>query len=140
MLDSSKGHITLPNNTVITKFTTLETINRQSDIGNTFSVDYNNGYSSAQLKKVKSNDFFFYFDFNFKEGSLNTISFTILTREETSQTWDDWSEKNEKLKVNRQEKWLNSILGRKRDFNWGKVSNSFDPKSGSARIVIQLKN
>lgn len=55
------------------------------------------------------------------------------------ETWNDWSEEKELQRKESHEKWLDKIIGSKRNFSWGNIDSVYDQKSGTSLIIITYK-
>ena len=55
------------------------------------------------------------------------------------ETWSDWSLENELKRKQSHDKWLDQIIGSKRNFSWGDIFSVYDQRSGGSSIKIRYK-
>lgn len=56
------------------------------------------------------------------------------------QTWDQWSEQKELELKQEHDNWLRHLIGPPPyEYEWGAISSSYDPRSGSSMITIRYK-
>lgn len=100
--------------------------------------DLKNGYKWIYFK-ILSEDSIFDVGVCFKNEKLNSIDFSFHKQNSKQLTWNDWSEQSEISLKTLYEEWLTSSIGKKRNFEWGKIRSYYDPKSGTAGIYINYK-
>jgi hypothetical protein len=73
----------------------------------------------------------------FSNGSLTTVKLFVASG---AQSWSEWSEAEELKHRALLERALTNAYGNTRVFPWGRVDANYDPRSGSAFIVVQYAN
>ena len=99
--------------------------------------DVKNGYKWIYFKDIIIDDLFFYINVCFHDEKLFSIDFFFTEKKLKKTSWDDYNEDAEIKKKDLYEKWLIQTIGKKRDFEWGKISAYFDPRGGSSSMYIK---
>jgi hypothetical protein len=93
----------------------------------------NDGWQRYSLRHVISADRKLGLFFIFLNGRLSKFS---LAWAQKDATWDDWSEAGELALQQEYQRELDSLLGGRREFPWGKVRVIEDSKSGGTDIWV----
>ncbi|KXX69935.1 hypothetical protein [Flammeovirga sp. SJP92] len=138
LIDIDSGHIQINKKLFYYKMSFEEALNQSGDFKHE-TLDYNNGYKWINLKEVELSGAFFHFNLCFKNDQLDSIDFGFSLLDELKKTWADWTEGNEQRKKELYKRWLTDNLSPKRKFKWGKIETYYDPKGGTAGIMIKYK-
>jgi len=65
---------------------------------------------------------------------IRMIGFSM--QDNTTSTWENWSEENELQKEKYYKQWLTTHIGEERSFDWGKVGVHYDRKGGSTFMWV----
>lgn len=95
------------------------------------------GYTRYWLPAIELNDATVVFGFSFFKGLLKDINISLLNPELYGGSWDDFSEKKEKLRAKHTEEWLARIGYKTGTFPWGSVWAEYDGKGGIGHAVIR---
>ncbi|MBD0401029.1 hypothetical protein [Flammeovirga sp. EKP202] len=138
LIDIDSGHVQINKKLFYHKMSFEEALNQSEDVKHE-TLDYKNGYKWINLKEVELPGAFFHFNFCFKNDQLDFIDFGFSLLSELKKTWADWTEANELRKKELYERWLTDNLSQRRKFKWGNIETDYDPKGGTARIMIKYK-
>jgi hypothetical protein len=100
---------------------------------NVDTLGANDGWQRYSLRQVISEDRKLGLFFIFLNGRLSKFS---LAWAQKDATWDDWSEAGELALQQEYQRELDSLLGGRREFPWGKVRVIEDSKSGGTDIWV----
>ncbi|MEJ7732135.1 MAG: hypothetical protein WKG00_23355 [Polyangiaceae bacterium] len=79
--------------------------------------------------------------FTFEDGVLRKISMSEHETSDPTPSWDTWSEARELALKSRHDEWLKDELGPPPyEYAWGRLSSSYDPRSGGSSITITYFN
>ncbi|PSR55618.1 hypothetical protein AHMF7605_19955 [Adhaeribacter arboris] len=140
MIDKNTGQLTFGTGKTVFPITTLSelkainlsAVHEEGVLGNEW-IHYT-------VKNVLIAGKFFYLTFFFHEEILDSVSFIFNDCEiDLTSNWDCWSEKREKENAVLYNNWLDKEIGTSRNFLWGTVWASYDPKSGGSSIGISYK-
>jgi hypothetical protein len=95
-----------------------------------------NDYEWIYFKNIKIENLYFSLGVCFFKSKTKLINFSFSETDLNYLNWDNWSEKEEKQKLEKFEKWLNEIIGKQREFNWGKISANTDNKGAGTSILV----
>ncbi|WP_210463059.1 hypothetical protein [Rufibacter roseolus] len=102
--------------------------------------DWGNGWIHYTIRNVDVSGIYFNMTFFYHEKTLKSISFIIKDSPFDMDTgWETWGEQREKEKAEFYNDWLNKELGTDRNFAWGTIRATYDPKSAGSSIVIRYK-
>jgi hypothetical protein len=93
----------------------------------------NDGWQRYSIRALVPDDLVLGLFIIFLDGRLNKAGFAYGPKGET---WDNWSEETEAARQRDYEQELDTQLGSKNSFLWGKVSVKLDSKSGGTDIWI----
>ncbi|NER18335.1 hypothetical protein [Spongiivirga citrea] len=100
--------------------------------------DMETGWKWLRLAYIKIRDYHFRFSFGFFKDQLELVSFVFRsTLADENEGWDNFNEEGEKQKAITFNNWLTDQLGTQRDFLWGTIEASYDPRSASSGINIK---
>ena len=102
--------------------------------------DIDNDYTWYWLPAIEINDLKVVFGLSFLEGSLKDINVSLSNPELYGGSWDDFSEKKEKLRAKHTEEWLTQIGYKVGTFPWGSVWAGYDGKGGFGHAVIRYNS
>jgi hypothetical protein len=97
------------------------------------NLGFNDGWQRYSVREVISGDRKLGLFFIFRNERLSKFSFAWCPKDET---WDNWSEASESARQKEYQQELDSQLGGKAEFPWGRVSAYQDSKSGGTDIWI----
>jgi hypothetical protein len=140
MIDKIAGHIII-SGTIEVKHGDLKQDIAALRLGRTNAeMDFKNGWCWLQENNVFADTKYFNFLLGFYENKLKEIHFCMSDTEYSMiQSHDDLSNEKEMEDLERYNNWLESELGSERDFEWGTVWASYDPKSGGSSIGLRYK-
>ena len=97
-----------------------------------------NGVIWITERNIKIEEQYFIISFAFFEEKLNTIVFVLSDEPSALEStgWDNYSEIKEREDAKKYDAWLTNEIGSEREFKWGRVYASYDPKSGGSSIGI----
>jgi hypothetical protein len=138
MIDIKNGGIILNiNNFLIKKGLKkdeFEKSNLLSEVLNCQTYGFTSYFLKPQLIGNDSFSIVLYFN---QEDIIDFVNLS-LTCNDSSMTWNNWSEKKELKKKNEHDKWLLNNVGKPPyKYFWGEVSSNYDPRSGSSIITIK---
>jgi hypothetical protein len=93
----------------------------------------NDGWQRYSMRELISGDRKLGLFLIFFHGRLSKLSFAWSQKDET---WDDWSEASEAARQKEYQQAIDSQLGGKAQFPWGRVSAIQDSKSGGTDIWV----
>ena len=97
------------------------------------NLGVNDGWQRYSVRAPISGDRKLGLFFIFLHGRLNKLSIAWSGKDET---WDNWSEASEAARQKEYQQALDSQLGGKSEFPWGRISVIVDSKSGGTDIWI----
>ena len=101
--------------------------------------DIKNGYKWIYFNDIKIDKLFFNIGVCFYNERLFCVDFGFTDKQENNLTWDNWSEIDELKRKDIYEEWLTTVIGKKRNFEWGKVASYFDPRGGTTSMNINYR-
>ncbi|WP_298140818.1 hypothetical protein [Flavobacterium sp.] len=134
MIDINTGHI-------VVNFETKLGTDIDFDVTNGFNfdksiTDFKNGYKWIHFENLKVNELYVNLNVCFHHEKTKMITFVVSEIEFKAKRWENWNEREEMEKVVVYENWLTTIVGVRREFNWGKISTDYDNKAGGTSISI----
>lgn len=102
--------------------------------------DIGDGYIWYWLPVIEFNEVNVVFGFSFLEGSLKDINVSLSDPELYGGSWDDFSEKKEKLRAKHTEEWLAQLGYKVGTFPWGSIWAGYDGKGGVGHAVIRYNS
>mgnify|MGYP000669303626 CR=1 FL=1 len=138
MIDPKNGNIRL-NSTLSLNSNSEFQIIKSLKLGETREMG--NEWKWIDIKNITIENEYYLFSLGFKNEKLNHISFNVDDKPfDLNSNWDSWTEKQELKKYKYFKKWLNRKIGKEREFDWGSISASYDPKGGFSSIEIKYNN
>lgn len=101
--------------------------------------DIKNGYKWIYFNDIEIKKLFFNIGVCFHNGILYCIDFGFTYKQEKNLTWDNWNEKDVLKRKEIYEDWLTTVIGKKRNFEWGKVGTYFDPRGETTSMNIKYR-
>ena len=138
MINKRNGHINISRDIELAPNDSFEKINNLR-LGEIQVVrDMKNGYKWLDLKNVRIDSEYFIFSFGFYNEEFKMLDFVVDNKKfDLNETWDNWTEENERTQAQNCKKWISDKLGHDRQFPWGQVSTGLESKSGSSSIFIK---
>lgn len=94
-------------------------------------------YTRYELGKQKIDGEFFFTTIIFDNELIYTIHISLAMIKENL-SWNSWSEENETLRNELNNKWLFKHLGNPPyKYDWGEIASNFDTKAGFSYIAIK---
>ncbi len=137
IINQQNGSFQITDKIIIGKDKSYEEILKLASTNKTWDVK--NGYKWIYFNDINIDKLFFNIGVCFHNERLFCIDFGFTDKQEKNFTWDNWSEKDELKRKDIYEEWLTSIIGKKRNFEWGKVGAYFDPKGGTTSMHIKYE-
>lgn len=134
IINQQNGNFQITDKVIVGKDNTYEEILKLAPTNKTWDVK--NGYKWIYFNDINIDKLFFNIGVCFHNERLFCIDFGFTDKLEKNLTWDNWSEKDELKRKDIYEHWLTTIIGKKRNFEWGKVGAYFDPKGGTTSMNI----
>ena len=134
IINQQNGNFQITDKVIVGKDNTYEEILKLAPTNKTWDVK--NGYKWIYFNDINIDKLFFNIGVCFHNERLFCIDFGFTEKLEKNLTWDNWSEKDELKRKDIYEHWLTTIIGKKRNFEWGKVGAYFDPKGGTTSMNI----
>ncbi len=136
MVHKKNGHLQL-NDIVIPPGCTLKSLSAIKFESAYHIDDMGTGWKWLRLAPLKLEKDYARFSFGFSQDQLTIVSFVVQkTPFENSKGWEDFNETVEKEKALQFDDWLTENIGAQRNFPWGTIEASFDPRSASSSISI----
>ncbi|WP_298119496.1 hypothetical protein [Flavobacterium sp.] len=134
MIDINTGHI-------VVNFEIKLGPDIDFEVTNSFNIDksitdFKNGYKWIHFENLKVNELYLNVNVCFHNEKTKMITFVVSETEFKAKRWENWSEQEEMEKIAVYENWLTTIVGVRREFNWGKISIDYDIKGGRTTISI----
>ena len=129
------GNFQITENIIFCKDKNYDDILKLSPKSRTWDVK--NGYRWIYFTDIEIDKLFFHISVCFHNDNLFCIDFGFVQKHEKNLTWDNWNEKDELKRKDLYDKWLTKIMGKQRNFDWGKVGAYFDLKSGTSSMYIK---
>lgn len=101
--------------------------------------DIKNGYKWIYFNDIEIDKLFFNIGVCFHNDQLFCIDFGFTEKQEKNLTWDNWNESDELKRKDIYEEWLTTIIGKKRNFDWGRIGAYFDPRGGTTSMNIKYR-
>jgi hypothetical protein len=96
----------------------------------------NEPHHSWQLQGEYASGLPFIVSLYFRGEELAMISLADADKAFVAGDWSRWSEEKELSRKQNHDRWLNSQIGERREFPWGRVFSAYAPKSGGSAIGI----
>jgi hypothetical protein len=101
--------------------------------------DIKNGYKWIYFKDILIDNLFFNIGICFHNDRLFCIDFGFTDKQQQNFTWNNWQHEDELKRKDIYEDWLTKLIGKKRNFDWGKIGAYYDPRGGTTSINIKYK-
>lgn len=101
------------------------------------NLGFNGGWQRYSIRELISNDRKLGIFFVFLNDRLKMLSFAYAQKDES---WDTWTEEGERARLKEYESELDSQLGGKSVFDWGKARVVLDSKSGGTDVWIEFSD
>lgn len=138
MIDKNTGNLTLDSGKAILSTTSLGEIKdfKLSEVQE--EQDMGNGWVHFTVRNVEVSGTYFIITFIFHEKALESVLFVINDSPfDLNIGWESWSEQKERNNAVLYNNWLNKEIGTSRNFSWGNVWATYDPKSGGSSMGIR---
>lgn len=142
MINKVNGHLELTSNITLRPFMSLSEFKNLDFATSLNEWNVGTGWFWYSFDNQKIDDKYFSFSCAFLKEEFQEVSFVFNDSkvDKKDDSWETWNEEEEIKKSKIFNDWLNSELGSKREFDWGNVWASYDPKGGSSSIGVRYKN
>jgi hypothetical protein len=132
LLNIENGDLFLLREITISKSTTFSELRKLFPTHRIWEVEtgFNWIYFDDILFEYKK----FYLYICFEGEMIRMIGFSM--QDNTTSTWENWSEENELQKEKYYKQWITFHIGERRKFSWGIIDAYFDRKAGDTSIWI----
>lgn len=104
-------------------------------------VSYGNGWGWLFYDNIILDGQMFSIGFSFFNDLLKSIQINFSEHlRHIKENSDNWTEKNELLRMDKYDEFLTRQIGKQRDFDWGYIVASYHPKDGISNIILRYNN
>ncbi len=134
IIDIHNGSFHLNNNEIISRKSSY------SEIISYKSTDHaqnmGNGYGWIYFRNIFIDNLYFFLAVSFYKETIKSINFSFSPKPQ-EMNWDNWDQKEELELKKLFDEWLDNNIGKKRNFNWGKINSYYDKREGNSGIIIE---